>query len=154
MGHFSMKITHLPGSLPGANQQRGVQLTVPENIGAERTLPGILVPKPVNSSVRITAENNGKILPQRDRENAYPRASGGEDGIAVQPSLAREMAVRSSAGQSRRVSRQTQPCCGPWSGDDGLAAWHSRLCLGRGGNSLVAISEHWDLALIRRRGQG
>jgi len=30
----------------------------------------------------------------------------------------------------------------------------SRLCLGRGGNSLVAISEHWDLALIRRRGQG
>ncbi|MDP2737671.1 MAG: hypothetical protein Q8O82_02935 [Pseudorhodobacter sp.] len=30
----------------------------------------------------------------------------------------------------------------------------SRLCLECGGNSLVAISEHWDLALIRRRGQG
>ena len=53
----------------------------PENIGPERTLPGLLAPKPVNSPTRITLENNGKIPPQPDRENAFTRASGGEEGI-------------------------------------------------------------------------
>ena len=30
----------------------------------------------------------------------------------------------------------------------------TRSCLGSGGNSLAACSEHWDLGLIRPRGQG
>ncbi len=33
---------------------------------------------PVNSPTRITLENNGKIRPQPDRENAFARVSGGE----------------------------------------------------------------------------
>jgi len=33
---------------------------------------------PVNSPSRITLENNGKIRPQPDRENAFAGASGGE----------------------------------------------------------------------------
>ena len=38
-------------------------------------------PEAVNSPPSITLENNGKIRPQRDRENAFTRASGGEKGI-------------------------------------------------------------------------
>ena len=34
------------------------------------------------------------------------------------------------------------------------AAFDHGSCLECGGNSLAAISEHWDLDLIRRRGQG
>ena len=58
-----------------------MRLTGPENIGPERTLPRLLALRPVNSSTRITPENNGKIRPQPDRENAFARASGGETGI-------------------------------------------------------------------------
>ena len=36
---------------------------------------------PVKSPTRITPANNGKIRPQLDGENAFARASGGEDGI-------------------------------------------------------------------------
>ena len=42
---------------------------------------------PVNSPCHITLENNGKIRPQPDRENAFARASGGGDGPDIQPSL-------------------------------------------------------------------
>ena len=35
---------------------------------------------------RITLENNGKIRPAPDRENAFARASGGGDGSDVEPS--------------------------------------------------------------------
>ena len=41
----------------------------------------------VNSPTRITPENNGKIRPQPDWENAFARASGGGDGPDIQPSL-------------------------------------------------------------------
>jgi hypothetical protein len=41
----------------------------------------------VLSLSRITPENNGKIRPQPDRENAFARASGGGDGTDVEPSL-------------------------------------------------------------------
>ena len=57
------------------------QATGPENIGPERPLPGLLAAAPVLSPFRITLENNGKIRPQPDRENAFARASGGEEGI-------------------------------------------------------------------------
>ena len=60
--------------------------TGPENIGPERPLPGLLAPGPVLSPSRITLENNEKIRPQPDRENAFARASGGGDGPDVQPS--------------------------------------------------------------------
>ena len=33
----------------------------------------------VKCSTRITLENNGKIRPQPDRENAFARASGGDE---------------------------------------------------------------------------
>ena len=48
-----------------------------ENIGPERTLSDHLGKVPVNSPTRTTPENNGKIRPQPDRENAFARASGG-----------------------------------------------------------------------------
>ena len=38
------------------------------------------------SPSRITLENNEKIWPEPDRENAFEGASGGGDGPAVQPS--------------------------------------------------------------------
>ena len=40
------------------------------------------------SPARITLENNGKIRPQPDRENAFARASGGEGGIRTHGTLA------------------------------------------------------------------
>jgi hypothetical protein len=54
-----------------------VQFTGPENIGPERAILGLSPPGPVLSPTRITLENNEKILPQPDRENAFVRASGG-----------------------------------------------------------------------------
>ena len=58
-----------------------------ENIGPKRQLAGLLAPPPVLSPTRITLENNGKIRPQPNRENAFAKASGGGDGPPIQPSL-------------------------------------------------------------------
>ena len=58
----------------------------PENVGLKRTCPAAVARTPVQSPSRITLENNGKIRPQPDRENAFARASGGGDGSDVQPS--------------------------------------------------------------------
>ena len=58
-----------------------VRLTGQENIGLERALSSLLGPEPVNSPSPITLENNEKIRPQPDRENAFAKASGGEGGI-------------------------------------------------------------------------
>ncbi|MCC6007002.1 MAG: hypothetical protein JJU40_04945, partial [Rhodobacteraceae bacterium] len=55
-------------------------------IGPERPLPGFLELAPVFSPSRITLENNGKIRPQPDRQNAFAGASGGGDGTGIQPS--------------------------------------------------------------------
>lgn len=54
------------------------QFTGPENIAPERTLPSLLAPGAVNSPTRITLENNEKIRPRPDRENAFVWASGGQ----------------------------------------------------------------------------
>ena len=61
--------------------------TGPENISPERPRPSLLAPGSVFSPSRITLENKGKIRPQPDRENAFARASGGEEGPDIQPSL-------------------------------------------------------------------
>ncbi len=53
----------------------------------ERTPLGLLAPGLMLSPSRITLENNEKIRPQPDRENAFARASGGGDGPGIQPSL-------------------------------------------------------------------
>ena len=53
------------------------QSSGPESIDPERPIPGRLAATPVLSPSRITLENNGKIRPQPDRENAFARASGG-----------------------------------------------------------------------------
>ena len=58
-----------------------------ENIGAERTLSGLLGSVPVNSPASITLENNGKIRPQPEGENAFAGASGGGNATAVEPSF-------------------------------------------------------------------
>lgn len=58
----------------------------PENIGLKRTCPAAVLRTPVLSLTRITLENNDKIWPQPDRENAFAKASGGGDGSDVQPS--------------------------------------------------------------------
>ena len=63
------------------------QSSGPENIALERPLPGLLAAGAVLSPSRITLENNGKIRPQPDRENAFARASGGVSeprGISAQ----------------------------------------------------------------------
>ena len=57
------------------------RLTGPENIGPERTLPGLLVPVPVNSPRHITLGNTRKIRPHPDRENDSLKGCGGEGGI-------------------------------------------------------------------------
>ena len=63
------------------------RLTGLENIGPERTLSTLLAPGQVNSPTRITLENNEKIRPQLDRENAFARASGGagDSGAQLSP---------------------------------------------------------------------
>ena len=48
------------------------------------------------SPARITLENNGKIRPQPDRENAFAGASGGAAATAVEPSLAPTVARRAA----------------------------------------------------------
>jgi hypothetical protein len=50
----------------------------PENIGSGRPLSGLPAQGSVLSPSCITPENNGKIRPQPDRENALARPSGGE----------------------------------------------------------------------------
>ena len=50
-------------------------------ISALRDRLRLLARGPVLSPSRITLENNEKIRPQPDRENAFARASGGEEGI-------------------------------------------------------------------------
>lgn len=59
----------------------------PENIGPERPLLGHSLLGPVLSLTRTTPENNGKIRPQPDRENAFVGASGGGNATPVEPSL-------------------------------------------------------------------
>ena len=66
---------------------KSAQATASENIGPERTLPGLLAPEQVNSPSRITLEKNGKIWPQPDRENAFAGASGGAEGIRTLETL-------------------------------------------------------------------
>ena len=57
------------------------QSSGPENIAPGRPLLSLLAPRAVLSPTRITLENNGKIRPEPDRENAFARASGGGGGI-------------------------------------------------------------------------
>ena len=56
----------------------------------ERTLSALLAKRPVLSLSRITLENNEKIRPRLDRENAFARATGGEKGSDLEPSLGRK----------------------------------------------------------------
>ena len=67
---------------------KSAQSSGPENMGPERPLSGLLAPGPVLSFSRITLENNGKIQPQPDGENAFAGASGGEGGIRTHGRLA------------------------------------------------------------------
>ncbi|WP_372922481.1 hypothetical protein, partial [Roseovarius sp.] len=63
---------------------KSAQSSGPENIGPQRPLPGLTVSGSVLSPARITLENNGKIRPQPDGENAFARASGGADHSRAQ----------------------------------------------------------------------
>lgn len=58
-----------------------------ENIGPERTLSGHLAPEPVNSPLRITLESNEEFRPYAGAEKTFDKATGGEEGPHVQPSL-------------------------------------------------------------------
>ena len=53
---------------------------------ARSPLPRFLVLGQVNRPCRITQENNEKIRPQPDRENAFAGENGGGDGPEIQPS--------------------------------------------------------------------
>ena len=63
----------------------------------ERPLTGHLAPEPVFSPSRITLENNGKIRPQPDRENAFTGASGGASGIRTHETISRLLVFKTSA---------------------------------------------------------
>ena len=86
---------------------KSAQSSGPENINPERPLPSLLAAEAVLSPSRITLENNEKIRPQPDRENAFAGASGGGDGPDIQPSPA---AIKCSGAQiaasANRVRRQ------------------------------------------------
>ena len=79
------------------NSPKLAQFTGPENIGLERPLPGLQAQRPVLSPTRITLENNGKIRPQPDRENAFARACGGGGGIRTHGALARTPVFKTGA---------------------------------------------------------
>jgi hypothetical protein len=64
-------------AMPYNLSTKTAQSSGPENIGPERPHTVILAPLSVLSLSRITPENNGKILPQPERENEFERASGG-----------------------------------------------------------------------------
>ena len=64
---------------------------------ANRTLSSHLAQMPVNSPFGITIENNEKIRPQPDRENAFARASGGETGIRTLETVSRLHAFQACA---------------------------------------------------------
>jgi len=57
-----------------------VQSRGPEIIGLQRTIPAAASKSPVQSHLRITLENNGKIRPRPDQVNAFAGASGGGRG--------------------------------------------------------------------------
>ena len=59
----------------------------PENVGLKRTCPAAVARTPVQSPSSITLENNGKIRPQPDRENAFAGAIGGDEGIRTLETL-------------------------------------------------------------------
>jgi hypothetical protein len=65
------------------------QSSGPESIGPERRFLGLSSQGPVLSPSRITLENNEKIRPQPDRENAFSGASGGETGIRTLETVSR-----------------------------------------------------------------
>ena len=85
---------------------KSAQSSGPENIGPERPLPGLLAAGPVLSPSRITLENNEKIRPRPDGENAFAKASGGETGIrtlgGVAPTTVFETAPFDHSGTSPR----------------------------------------------------
>ena len=54
--------------------------------GAEKTDFAVCADVAALSPSRITPENNEKIRPQPDRENAFARSGGGGDGSGGEPS--------------------------------------------------------------------
>ena len=76
---------------------KSARSTGPENIGPERPLPDLLAHGAVLSTSRITLENNGKIRPEPDRENAFAGASGGWGGIRTHGTLSRTLVFKTSA---------------------------------------------------------
>lgn len=72
-------------------------------MGRERTPPALITHKPVLSPCRITLENNGKIRPQPDRENAFARSGGGGSQPGTQLSLASEAAIADLSETLRAV---------------------------------------------------
>ena len=67
------------------------QSSGPENFCTERPLPDLLAPRSVLSRSRITLENNEKIRPQPDRENAFAGASGGADATSKDQTSSAEL---------------------------------------------------------------
>ena len=69
----------------------------PENNGLQRACSVTVARTPVQSHLRITLENNGKIRPQPDRENAFAGASGGGGGIRTHGTLSRTPVFKTGA---------------------------------------------------------
>ena len=97
--------------MPYIKFTKSLQATGSENIGRERALLGFLARRLVNSPPSITLENNGKIRPEPDRENAFARASGGESGIRTRETVSRLHAFQACAFDHSATS----PCNPLWS---------------------------------------
>jgi len=138
------------------------QLSGPENIDPERPLPGRLAPGPVLSPTRITLENNGKIRPRSDGENAFAKASGGgpeSPGISVPQASKKRLRCQAAIGGIVYTEGVSGPCDSlifenyirPLSGNhSSLCAPSERISRTAASNSLIAFSAATSLiATIR-----
>ena len=77
---------------------KSVQSRGPENIGPERMFPDLMAKQEVDSSARITLENNERIRPLDNGEKSCSRANGGGGGTGSERSqrFARQKFIKTS----------------------------------------------------------
>ena len=105
-----------------------------------KTSAGIVPTRPVASRwfnlMTVLAETSGDLWVHRENNQLWWTVSK-SDAPTFEPGI-------EPVNDGQKVVTCYKPC-EPWS--------NIRSCLGSGGNSPAAFSEHWDLGLIRPRGQ-
>lgn len=90
--------------LPKSAQSKGS-----ENMGLERTLFDNLGNVPINSTPRITLENNVKICAKPQKENTFAMAVGGGRGTGIQPSPAKKYLFLFAKKLARDIDAKGNP---------------------------------------------